>query len=107
MFPSIAAGRHRLITFDQADLLEGSVLVSLAENQRIDVSILIAGGFGTVKGVVLDANGSPVADAVVGGGMSLVNVNPVDDGCVGVPESSPALDRVSPGGSVPLASEKP
>lgn len=74
-FPSITAGEIRLNTFDQVELMEGNVRVAVAADSTIDATILLAGGFGTVNGVVLDASGSPVPDAVVGGGLSLANVN--------------------------------
>jgi hypothetical protein len=75
-FPSVPAGEIRLNTFDQVELMEGNVRVAVFDTQNSDATILLAGGFGTVTGVVLDASGQPVADAVVGGGLSLATVNP-------------------------------
>ena len=56
----------------------GQARITLAENQTINFNLLLAGGFGTVTGVVLDQNGRPVTDAQVGGGLSITNVNPAD-----------------------------
>ncbi|HPW20488.1 MAG TPA: Ig-like domain-containing protein [Vicinamibacterales bacterium] len=78
VFPAISAGELRLYTFDQAALQEGGVRFLLAEDQALDVSLLLGGGLGTVHGVVLDGAGNPVPDAEVGGGLSLTTVNPAD-----------------------------
>ncbi|MFN7916659.1 MAG: Ig-like domain-containing protein [Vicinamibacterales bacterium] len=75
-FASLTAGQLRINTFDQVELLEGDVRVTLADQEVRDITVLLAGGFATVTGVVLDSSGVPVADAVVGGGFSLVNANP-------------------------------
>ena len=55
----------------------GSHSVTLLPSQAFDLNLLLSGGVGTVRGTVLDSNGAPVTDAVVGGGLSLVNGNPV------------------------------
>jgi hypothetical protein len=39
------------------------------------VNIRLSGGLGTVQGRVLDADGTPVAGAEVGGGLSLTTTN--------------------------------
>ena len=77
-FPSLTSGRLRIYSFDQTGLEEGTVRVTLQPNQVFDLNLLLSGGVGTVRGTVLDASGRPVTDAVVGGGLSLVNVNPAD-----------------------------
>ncbi|MGC4081086.1 MAG: Ig-like domain-containing protein [Vicinamibacterales bacterium] len=75
-FPGLTAGQLRINTFDQIELLQADVRVTLSDQEVRDVTILLSGGFGTVNGVVLDSSGNPVPDAVVGGGYSLVNVRP-------------------------------
>ncbi len=75
-FDAVTAGALKINTFDQAALLDGTVRIVLSENEVRDVTVLVAGGFGTVRGVVLDSSRRPVPDAVVGGGYSLVNVGP-------------------------------
>lgn len=75
-FATLTAGQLRINTFDQVELLQGDVRVTLADQEVRDITILLAGGFGTVNGVVLDSSGRPVPDAVIGGGFSLVNANP-------------------------------
>lgn len=77
-FPGVPAGTLRLDTFDNGGLQQGGVRVSLQTTAEQQVTILLGGGFGTVRGVVVDASGVPVTDAVVGGGLSLVTVNPAD-----------------------------
>ncbi len=77
-FDAVSIGQLRLYAFDQTELLEGTARLTLVENEERMVSILVGGGFGTVRGVVLDSSRQPVTDAVVGGGYSLVNVNPAD-----------------------------
>ena len=73
-FPAAPAGDLRVYSFDQAALQEGTARFVLVENQVFDLALLLGGGFGTVTGIVLDANGHPVTDAEVGGGLSLVRV---------------------------------
>ncbi|MBL8142881.1 MAG: carboxypeptidase regulatory-like domain-containing protein, partial [Acidobacteria bacterium] len=77
-FPAVTSGSLRIYSFDQTGLEEGSVRVTLLPDQTFDLNLLLSGGVGTVRGTVLDSNGAPVTDAVVGGGLSLVNVNPAD-----------------------------
>ena len=74
-FPAAPAGDLRVYSFDQAAQQEGTARFALAENRTFDLVLLLGGGFGTVTGVVLDAGGTPVTDAEVGGGLSLVRVN--------------------------------
>jgi len=74
-FPDVPAGDYRIYTFDQAASQEGSARISLAKDGTITANILLNGGFGTIKGVVKDADGVPVADAEVGGGLSLTKTD--------------------------------
>ena len=74
--PNLPAGSLRLQTFNQASYEQGEIGVVLAQNQTLAANIILAGGLGTVKGVVLDASGHAVADASVGGGLSLTQTDP-------------------------------
>lgn len=60
---------------DQARREQGSVVTTVVGGQEITANILLLGGTGTVRGVVLDSNGTPVANAVVGGGLALVRTD--------------------------------
>ncbi|MGE3957098.1 MAG: Ig-like domain-containing protein [Vicinamibacterales bacterium] len=75
-FNALTAGQLRINTFDQIELLEGDVRVTLVDQEVRAVTILMSGGFGTVEGTVLDSSGQPVPDAVIGGGYTLVNARP-------------------------------
>ncbi|MEQ1728941.1 MAG: Ig-like domain-containing protein, partial [Vicinamibacterales bacterium] len=75
-FNNLTAGQLRINTFDQTELLQGDVRVTLADQEVRDITILLSGGFGTVNGVVLDSSHNPVPDAVIGGGYTLVNARP-------------------------------
>jgi len=70
-FAEIPAGDLRIYTFEQSRLLEGEAWITLEANSEAQVNVLLSGGLGTVSGIVLDADGNPVAGATVGGGMSL------------------------------------
>ena len=48
----------------------------MAADATVSVNVLLSGGLGTVRGVVLDAAGAPVPGARVGGGFSIVTANP-------------------------------
>jgi hypothetical protein len=74
-FPDIPSGDYRIYTFDQAASQEGSARITLAADGTISANILLNGGFGTIKGIVKDADGVPVADAEVGGGLSLTKTD--------------------------------
>lgn len=74
-FPNVVAGSLRLQTFNQSSFEQGSVGVMLAEHQSLTANILLAGGLGTVRGIVLDPAGKPVAGASVGGGLSLTTTD--------------------------------
>ena len=73
--PGVPAGRLRVSTFDQATLQEGEASLILAADSTGNVNIVISGGLGTVKGVVLDAAGAGVPGAQVGGGRTLVTTD--------------------------------
>ena len=74
-FEDIPAGELRVYSFEQARLVEGQARIQLPAEGSEEVNVLISGGLGTVSGVVLDADGSPVAGAVVGGGLSLTTTD--------------------------------
>jgi hypothetical protein len=74
-FADIPAGNYRLYTFDQAASQEGTARITLAADAAASANILLNGGFGTIKGIVKDADGTPVADAEVGGGLSLTRTD--------------------------------
>jgi hypothetical protein len=71
LFEEIPAGDLRVYTFEQPRLLEGEAWITLEADSEARVNVLLSGGLGTVSGIVLDADGNPVAGATVGGGMSL------------------------------------
>jgi hypothetical protein len=74
-FPDVTAGDYRIYTFDQAASQEGNARITLAKDSTVTANILLNGGFGTIKGIVKDADGVPVADAEVGGGLSLTTTD--------------------------------
>jgi hypothetical protein len=74
-FSAVIAGALRLQTFDQNSLSQGQVRVILAADGAVDANILLSGGFGTVRGTVLDPAGQPVVGARVGGGLSLTTTD--------------------------------
>jgi len=71
----VPAGRLRVTSFDQATLQEGEASLQLAPDTTAAVNVVISGGLGAVRGVVLDASGNGVANARVGGGLSLVTTD--------------------------------
>ena len=75
LFPSIFAGTLHLNSFDQAVYQEGNIFVTLPPDGKIAGNILLKGGFGTVRGTVLDAEGKPVVGAQVGGGLILATTD--------------------------------
>jgi hypothetical protein len=74
-FENVIAGRLRVATFDQAAQQEGDARIVLAADGTVDVNVLLSGGFGVIRGIVLDPSGHPVSDARVGGGLSLVTTD--------------------------------
>jgi len=70
-FAGLVAGSLRIHTIDQPTFQEGEAKLQLAADGSATANILLAAGLGTVHGTVLDALGKPVADARVGGGLSL------------------------------------
>ena len=74
-FPSVVAGQLRLNSFDQAVYQQGNIFVLLGADEKVKGNILLNGGFGTVRGFVLDADGNPVAGAQVGGGLILATTD--------------------------------
>jgi hypothetical protein len=75
LFPSIPAGSLRFNSFDQAVYQVGNINLPLAADAKVTGNILLNGGFGTVQGTVLDADGKPVAGAQVGGGLVLATTD--------------------------------
>jgi Bacterial Ig-like domain/Carboxypeptidase regulatory-like domain len=74
-FDQIPAGELRVYTYDQARLIESETSIQLQPDQSANVNILLSGGLGAVRGIVLDADGNPVAGATVGGGLSLTTTD--------------------------------
>lgn len=74
-FSEVPAGELRVYAFDQSQLQEGDAWVILPAEGARSVNVLLSGGLGTVQGVVLDADGNPVAGATVGGGLSLTTTD--------------------------------
>ena len=74
-FAGVPAGQLRVQSFDQATLQEGEAGQTLAADGHARVTVVISGGLGAVKGVVLDPAGRGVADARVGGGLSLTTTD--------------------------------
>ncbi|HIJ94565.1 MAG TPA: hypothetical protein HPP94_02280 [Desulfuromonadales bacterium] len=74
-FTDVPSGDYRIYTFDQAASQEGNARITLAPDGTISANILLNGGFGTIKGIVKGADGVPVADAEVGGGLSLTRTD--------------------------------
>ena len=74
-FDQVPAGELRVYTYDQARLIESETRIQLAAEQASEVNILLSGGLGTVRGIVLDADGNPVSGAAVGGGLSLTTTD--------------------------------
>ena len=70
-FAGLAAGQLRLSTFEQATLQQGEARITLGADATAEATILFALGLGIVDGTVVDGSGVPVADARVGGGLSL------------------------------------
>jgi hypothetical protein len=75
VFESLVAGAITVKSLDQGLLQEGAAAVILPADGRADVIVLLSGGLGTVRGVVLDPSGAPVAGARVGGGLSLATTD--------------------------------
>ncbi len=70
-FTDLPSGSYRLVSFDASALAQGQIAVTVAANQSFTGNILLIGGLGTVTGIVIDPSGAPVADARVGGGLSI------------------------------------
>lgn len=72
VFDRVVAGNLRVVAFDEATLQQGTASTVLAPEATVDVNVLLAGGLGTVTGVVLDPAGDPVPGARIGGGLAIV-----------------------------------
>jgi hypothetical protein len=60
---------------DQARLEQGTVATTVVPGVEITANLILFGGTGTVTGVVLDADGHPVAGVQVGGGLSIATTD--------------------------------
>ncbi len=72
-FLDLPSGSYRLVSFDAGALAQGQIATVVAANQTSTANILLIGGLGTVTGIVIDPSGAPVANARVGGGLSLTS----------------------------------
>ncbi len=70
-FDEIPAGELRVYTFEQARLIAGEARIQLPPDTEKSVNVVLKGGIGKVSGIVLDADGNPLAGVAVGGGLSL------------------------------------
>jgi hypothetical protein len=68
----LPAGPVTIKAIDQPGMEQGSILTTVVGGQEITANILLLGGTGTVRGVVLDSDGTPVANVLIGGGLTLV-----------------------------------
>ncbi|HXH06729.1 MAG TPA: carboxypeptidase regulatory-like domain-containing protein [Vicinamibacterales bacterium] len=64
-------GELTVRAIDQARFEQATAATTIAGGRTVTANLRLAGGFATVSGVVLDADGTPVANAVVGGGLAL------------------------------------
>jgi hypothetical protein len=71
----LTAGHYRLVTFDEPTFQQGEARVAVPADGTASVNVLLSQGLGTVQGVVMEANGTPVPNARVGGGLSLTTTN--------------------------------
>jgi hypothetical protein len=74
-FAGVPAGQLRVQSFDPATRQEGEAAQTLAADGHATLTVVITGGLGSVKGVVLDPAGHGVANARVGGGLSLTTTD--------------------------------
>lgn len=72
---TVSAGNLRLDVIDQQTLQEGGARIQLPVNGTTAANVLLAGGLGTVHGIVYDPSRNPVAGARVGGGLSLTTTD--------------------------------
>ncbi|MCU1383321.1 MAG: LamG domain protein jellyroll fold domain protein [Acidobacteria bacterium] len=70
-FAGVPAGGLHVRSFDQATLQQGDATTALPIDGTASLTVILQGGLGSVKGVVLDPAGKPVPGARVGGGLSL------------------------------------
>ena len=71
----VAAGPVTIRAIDQTRLEQATVATTVVGGADITANLILFGGTGTVKGVVLDADGHPVAGVQVGGGLSLATTD--------------------------------
>lgn len=72
---SIPEGPVTIRAVDQAGLAEATVATTIPANGTVTANLRLFGGTGTISGTVLDPDGTPVANVVVGGGATLVRTN--------------------------------
>ena len=70
-FANVPAGGVHVRSFDQITLQQGDATTALPIDGTASLTVILQGGLGSVRGVVLDPAGTPVAGARVGGGLSL------------------------------------
>ena len=74
-FDKMPSGQFRLETFDEVTIQQGEARAIVSTDATSSVTVLLGLGLGTVRGIVLDPQGRPVANARVGGGLSLSVTN--------------------------------
>lgn len=74
-FDNIVAGDLKVYSFDQAEYTEGDAWIPVPIDGEASVKVILSGGYGSVSGIVLDSDGNPVAEARVGGGVSLTTTD--------------------------------
>ena len=75
----IPVGSTSIRAIDQAQLQQASVTTTIVGGTAVTANLLLFGGTGTIVGVVRDADGTPVAGAIVGGGIALVSTSATGD----------------------------
>jgi hypothetical protein len=71
----LPAGPVTIRAIDQVRLEQGTIVTTVLGNTAVIANVLVVGGTGTVRGVVVGPNGQRVANAVVGGGLALVRTD--------------------------------
>ncbi len=71
----LPSGSIEVRALDQALLESGTAATEVVANTVRTANVLLFGGLGSVRGVVLDPDGAPVANALVGGGLRLVRTD--------------------------------
>ncbi len=95
----LPAGPVTIRAIDQVRLEQGTIVTTVVGNTAVIANVLVVGGTGTVRGIVVGANGQRVANAIVGGGLALVRTDAngafeLDDVAIGQRQIS-ALDEAT------------